>query len=127
MTSIVLSSSACSGETKTAYSLRSRKGLASALLVAAGIICPLIATPSQAALACRTICHSNVPARPLSYASAYTVGYNNGYNSGYKAGYIAGNTHALAMQYNAGYDYGFSGGYSGGYPAHPPIYRPARY
>ncbi|WP_273820765.1 hypothetical protein [Pseudomonas asplenii] len=127
MTATVLSPLAYSRQTTATYSLRPPRGLALALLIAAGIICPLIAPPSQAALACRITCHSNVPARPLGYASAYNVGYNNGYNSGYNAGYIAGNTHALAVQYNTGYDYSFSGGYSGGYPAHRPTYRPVRY
>jgi len=122
MTAIVLSPSACSTETKATYSLRPPKGLALALLIAAGTICPLIATSSQAAPACRYTCNSNVPARP----AGYSPGFNAGYDRGYAAGYAAGR-HQYAADYNAGYNYGFSAGYSNGYAANKPPYRPVRY
>ncbi|MBV6749817.1 hypothetical protein KV580_05880 [Pseudomonas chlororaphis] len=130
MTSIVLSPAIRSGETKAPHTLRPQKALALAMLIAAGVIGPLIATSSDAAPVCglqvRRVCNTNVPIRRPGYSPAFSAGYSNGYNDGYQAGYVAGRND-YAAGYDTGYYYGFTAGYDTGYTANNPPYSRTHY
>ncbi len=112
------------------HSTRPKRAMALAMLIAAGAICPLIATSSHAAPLCglqaRRVCNTNVPSRTPGYSPGFSAGYNNGYANGYAAGYVAGRDTYVA-DYNAGYNYGFVDGYSNGYLANTPPYGRVRY
>ena len=100
------------------------------MLIAAGVIGPLIATSSYAAPVCglqvRRVCSTNVPIRRPGYSPGFSAGYNNGYANGYEAGYIAGRNDYV-RDYNTGYYYGFTEGYGDGYAANNPPYSRTHY